>query len=297
MTDLHNHRLRLSAFVCAVSSACLLMATPARADISVTQTTSSATLGAALSGAGVTVDSATVVNGASAQFGTYTGFGGSVITLGNGVVLSSGNAVDTANVATFISTDTGAAGTTEFNAYGSGHITNFSSSNDVAALQVNFTLASASAVSFSFAFGSMEYPDYVNEFTDAFLVFLDGTGVSNQVVFDASNNPVQVGTSFASSLVTGDTSTAFTDPHGLIGVLTTTTGTLGAGSHSLLFEVGDVNDHILDSAVFLGALNAVAGDDGPPTTVPSIPEPSTYALMAGGLACLAALRRRRRGQR
>jgi len=235
-----------------------------------------------------------VTNGAASQFGTYTGFNGSVVTLGNGIVLSTGNAADTANVGTFIDTNTGASGTSEFDAYGAGHVANFTDSNDVAALKVSFTLASASAVSFSFAFGSMEFPDFVNEFTDAFVVFLDGTGVSNQIVFDASNNPVQVGTSFASSLVTTDTSTAFTKPHGLVGALTTTTGTLAAGDHTLWFEVGDVNDHALDSAAFITNLHAATGTDGGPTTVPSIPEPSTYAMMALGLAGLAAVARRRR---
>ncbi|HWI12589.1 MAG TPA: molybdopterin cofactor-binding domain-containing protein, partial [Burkholderiaceae bacterium] len=229
-----THNLRRSpmkvsgsrARVTVIAAAASLMAASAMAGIGVTPTTDPTTLGTALGGSGVTINSVTVTNGAASQFGTYTGFNGSVVTLGNGIVLSSGKAVDTANVGTFIDTTTGAAGTSEFDAYGAGHVANFSDSNDVAALKVSFTLASASAVSFSFAFGSMEFPDYVNDFTDAFLVFLDGTGVANQIVFDASSNPVQVGSSFASSLVTTDASTAFTDPHGLVGVLTTTTGTL-----------------------------------------------------------------------
>jgi hypothetical protein len=282
------------ARVSAIAAAASLMAASAMAGVGVTPTTDPSALGAALGGSGVTINSVTVTNGAASQFGTYTGFNGSVVTLGNGIVLSTGNAADTAKVGNDIDTDTGASGTPEFDAYGTGHVTNFSDSNDVAALKVSFTLASASAVSFSFVFGSIEFPEYVNEFTDAFLVFLDGTGVANQIVFDASNNPVQVGTSFASSLVTGDTSTAFTDPHGLVGVLTTTSGSLSAGDHTLWFEVGDVNDHALDSAAFITNLHAATGTDGGPTTVPSIPEPSTYAMMALGLAGLAAVKRRRR---
>jgi hypothetical protein len=282
-------RLPVALAAAAVLSS-VLLATSAQAAISVTQTTSSTTLGTALQGSGVTINSATAVNGAAAQFGTYSNFKGSVINLSNGVVLSSGNAVDTADVGSFISTNENAGGTAEFNAYGAGHVTNFTAGYDVASLQVNFTLASASAVAFSFAFGSMEYPDFVNDFTDAFMTFLDGT--SDQVVFDSKGNPVQVGSSFASSLTTFDTSTAFGSPHGLIGVLTTTTGTLAAGDHTLTFEVGDVNDHVLDSAVFLTDLHATdAVGTGPITS--SVPEPGTLGLMLAGLTAIGVGLRRR----
>lgn len=151
----------------------------------------------------------------------------------------------------------GVSGTTEFDTYGPGNIANFSRSNDVARLEVNFTLSSPSAVSFDFIFGSIEYPNFTSSYTDAFLVFLDGT--TNQIVFDPLHNPVQVGLSFASLLTTADQNTAFADPHGLVGPLTTTTPVLAAGSHTLLFEVGDVNDHLLDSAVFIANLRTSSG--------------------------------------
>ena len=120
----------------------------------------------------------------------------------------------------------------------------FPISYDVAALKVDFTLNAASQVGFDFVFGSVEYPVYVNSFTDAFIAFLDGTASADQIVFDASNNPVQVGTSFASALTTADTNTAFSNPHGLV-KLQTFTNELAAGSHYIIFEVGDVNDHVL----------------------------------------------------
>jgi hypothetical protein len=295
MENFFNPAAHRSALAVCAALACGLLAAPAQANISVTQTTSSTTLGNALQGSGVTIGSATVANGAADQFGTYSGFNGSVITLGDGVVLSSGKVADTPmpNPGGYISTDEGVGGTSEFNAYGATHVTNFSAGYDVASLQVSFTLASASAVAFSFVFGSMEYPVYVNSYTDAFMAFLDGTDTSNQVVFDASNNPVQVGSSFASSLTTGDTSTAFTSPQGVVGVLTTTTGLLAAGVHTLIFEVGDVNDHVLDSAIFLTNLHAVASDGGGPSTTPSIPEPGSWALMFAGLGAVSLLARRR----
>lgn len=279
----------IAAAICAV-----LLTAPAQATIIVSQTTDSATLGGALQGSGVTIDSATVVNGSAVQFGTYTNFTAPPVTFGDGVVMSTGKAVDTAGPASSSnvpSTNLSQSGTAEFDAYGPGHITNFSDSNDVAALKVDFTLASDSAVSFDFIFGSIEYPQYVNSFTDAFLAFLDGTSASDQVVFDSNDKAVQVGSSFASLLTTSDVNTAFGDPHGLIMSLTTTTQILSAGSHTLLFEVGDVNDHILDSAVFLSNLRTNVG--GPGTGPSEVPEPGSLALLGLGIATLAAVRRRK----
>jgi hypothetical protein len=133
----------------------------------------------------------------------------------------------------------------------------------------------------------VEYPTFVGTFTDSFLAFLDGSAVGNQIVFDASNQAVQVGTTFSSALTTADTNSAFQDPHGLL-QLTTFTNTLSAGNHSILFEVGDVNDHLLDSAVFLSNLHAGIGTVGtnPTGTDSSVPEPGTWALFGSGLAVL-----------
>ncbi len=264
--------------------------------VTITQTTNPVALGAALGGGGgLTVTSVAVNNGAATQFGTYTGFTSPPVTIGDGVVLSTGLVVQT--TAAFHSsndtpsTSTGQPGTAEFDAYGPGHITNFNDSNDVAALLVNFTLSSASQIGFDFVFGSIEFPNFTSNFTDAFLAFVDGTAVSNQIVFDASNNAVQVGNTFASALTTADTNTAFADPHGLVKLQTFTVNQLAAGSHSLIFEIGDVNDHILDSGVFISNLHAGTGTGG--TTPPGIPEPASLALVGLGLAALAANRYRK----
>lgn len=261
--------------------------------LTVTQTTNPVTLAAALGGAGLTINSVSITNGAAGQFGTYTGFTSPPVTIGNGVVMSSGLVTETTaayhSAGNTPSNDMAVSGTAEFDAYGPGHIANFTASYDVAALQVNFTLASPSQVGFQFIFGSIEYPQFVNSYTDAFLVFLDGMAPANQIVFDNAANPVQVGASFAGALTTADTNTAFADPHGLL-KLQTFTDVLAAGNHSILFEVGDVNDHVLDSGVFLSDFHAGEGGGG---TNP-VPIPPTAWLMASGLLGLAGWRRFRK---
>jgi hypothetical protein len=267
--------------------------------VAVTQTTNTTTLAAALGGGGLmTINSAAITNGAPVQFGTYTNFTSPPITIGNGVVLSSGQVIQVTPAfnnglqggGTTPSTDTGQPGTSDFNNYGPGHIANFSSSNDVAALMVNFTLSSPSQVGFDFIFGSVEYPQFTSSFTDAFLAFLDGTAVANQIVFDASGNAVQVGATFASALTTADTNTAFASPHGLVKLQTFTFNQLSAGSHTLTFEIGDVNDHILDSAVFISNLRAEAGTGG---TTPGVPEPATWTLASTSVIAFVLARRYR----
>ena len=270
-----------------------LVQSPGALALSIAPTTNTSTLGTALGGSGLTINSVTINNGAPNQFGTYTGFTSAPITTGDGVVLSTGQVVQTtpgfnnglAGPGSTPSTDTGQPGTAAFNAYGSGNIENFNNSNDVASLTVAFTLSAPSQIGFDFVFGSVEYPEFTSFFTDAFLAFLNGSAPANQIVFDAANNPVQVGVSFASALTTSDTNTAFADPHGLVELQTFTANQLPAGSHTLNFQIGDVNDHILDSTVFISNFHAGAGTPG---TTP-VPEPATVLLLAASLAGLGFL--------
>jgi hypothetical protein len=271
------------------------------AALTVTQSTDPTTLGNALQGTGLTIDSVIVNDGNAAQFATYTGFTSPPVTLADGVVISTGQAIQT--TAAFHSssstpgivtpsTDLGGGSTPEFDAYAAGRVANWDSAHDVASFTVNFTLPTASDITFNWAFGSVEYPYWTSSYTDAIFGFLDGTDPANQILFDSSGNPVQVGNSFASSVVTDDTNTAFSNPHGLL-LLTTTTGSLSAGDHSLTFEIGDTNDGILDSAAFLASISAIASTEGGPVTNPTgTPEPSTGLLLVVGAGSLAILRRR-----
>ncbi len=278
--------------------ALLICAAGAAGDVTTTVTTDSGDLADALNPIGLTINSIVVRNGQPGQIGTFADFSTLPVTIHDGIVLSSGNVTDLspllevqspdydpagppARVNSQMMTDTDpdgntlSGGTPEFDNYGTGGtgtpgITNFQGSFDVAALEVRFTLAAASQLKFDFIFATVEFPVYTNSFTDAFLVFVDGEQPANQVCFDSNNEPVQVASSFEGLETTADVNTAFGAPHGLIHHLTTTTGNLAAGSHTIVFEVGDVNDHILDSAAFITDLRAVAaGTGGGPGTTAS----------------------------
>lgn len=259
----------------ALALAALVM--PVRGEVSVTSTTDTAALGAALNARGLTITSVSIEYGIDGQFGTYSNFNLPPVTITNGVVLSSGDVShvgDPPDPDLYFpepSYEMGDNNSPEFDAYGPDHIENFYGSYDVAVLRVDFNLTTNTPVKFDFIFGTVEYPTYTSEYTDAVLVFLDGVDPTNQITFDANNQPVQVGLSFSGLVATNDQNTAFANPHGLLGRLTTTTPMIAAGDHTIRFEVGDVNDDVLDSAAFIANLRTGAGDAG---TEPSDRPPS-----------------------
>ena len=284
---------------------------PSLAQVSTTATVDTSVLGAALNPAGLTITSVTIHNGVAGQFGTYNNFERLPVTIRPGIVLSSGDVTDLTpilgasepgydpasppgKVNTQMNAEPVTGGTPEFDDFGShsGNIENFNGSYDVAALRVDFSLEDDSSVKFDFLFGSVEFPFWTSQFTDSFLVFLDGTSRADQITLDFAGNAVQVGSSFAGLETTTDQNTAFSDPHAVIHHLTTTSPVIGGGDHYLIFEVGDVNDHILDSAVFISNLRAEAGpagthetEDPPYADCPRITaQPVDSGACAGGAA-------------
>jgi hypothetical protein len=252
-------------------------------DVVTVPTTNADDLAAALRPIGLKVTSAALRNGADLQFGTYSNFTRSPVIMADGVVMSSGSVVDLSplleaqdpayqpssppsRVVNAMNSGT----SPEFLSYGqdTGAIFNFETAEDVAVLEVNFELATAINVKFDFVFGSVEFPYWTSQFTDAFLVFLDQRDSAHQISYDPNGAAIQVGQSFANLVTTADRNTAFAAPHGLIVSLTTTTAVLEAGPHTLWFEVGDVNDQVLDSAVFITNLRAEVGEEGTGETNP-----------------------------
>ena len=271
-----------------LATALLAVAGGARGAITTVPTMDPAALMDALNPKGLTVDSVVIRNGVEGQFGTYGNFVEPPVSIRHGVVLSSGDVAalgplaeaqlpgyDPAGPPFQVNSAMNplGGGTPEFDAYGdrSHNIEHFDASYDVAALEVHFTLAEPGQVQFDLIFGSVEFPFWTGRYTDAFLVFLDGTDTGDQITFDASGDAVQVGSSFEGLETTGDVNTAFSAPHGLIHHLTTTSPVLSAGAHVLIFEVGDVNDQILDSAAFIANLRVGTGGEG---TEPSDDDPS-----------------------
>jgi hypothetical protein len=238
-------------------------------------------LATALHATGLTITSVRIRNGVQGQCGTYSAFDLPPVTIRPGVVLSSGDVTNLGpipgatdpgydpstpppQVNSWMVPDPDTGGTPEFDEYGyvAGNIENFQGSFEVAALEVQFTLDQPSSVKFDFIFGSVEFPFYTSSFTDSFLVFLDGVTPADQITFDANNSAVQVGSSFAGLETTADLNSAFSNPHALIHHLTTTSPRLEDGEHFIIFEVADVNDHILDSAVFITNFRTGTGNPG-----------------------------------
>jgi hypothetical protein len=232
------------------------------------------------------------------QSGTYSGFNlapssgsSSTLTLGNGIVLTSGNVnfpfTNTLNQFTGNSGSgenaalTTLAGTTTF---------------DANVLSFNFTVAAgANAIKAQFVFGTDEFP--TQSVTDIFGFFVDGVNFAKfsdgQLISNTPGNP----TNFISNPVGA----------GLYGIeyngLTqafTVTGLLGAGSggvHTFSVGIADTSDSIFDSGVFVTSLMTTTADGGGGIGVNPIPEPETYALMLAGLAMVGTVARRRKAAR
>jgi len=273
-----------------IAASTLLCAAQAHAQVTAVPTSGSAVLAAALNPSGLVVTAVTVRNGIAQQIGVYSNFTSPPVTFPAGIVLNTGD-ITKMIPGTTPRNYAGSGGTAEFTNFGlsTNAIKNFLSGNDVAAIDVRFTLTQPSAVKFDFLFGSTEYPTFVSNYTDAFLVFLDGLAPSNQICFDGTGAPVQVGQSFDATVTTADVNTCFGGVHGFIPSLTTTTAVLAAGEHVLTFEIGDINDSDYDSAVFISNLRAVSSTGGSSGTGGTVPTPAPTIAVAGTTAATCGL--------
>lgn len=142
---------------------------------------------------------------------------------------------------------------------------------DVTELIVQFDMQSGfDNVRFNVVFGSEEYPEYVEiGYFDGFGLFLNGTNVA----FVASH-PVNI-THPAMNELAGTELDGVLAPGG--NPLLTFGGAVNPTGNTLRFIIGDREDSILDSTVYVSGLEA------------TVPEPGATALALGALATLGGL--------
>lgn len=247
-----------------------------------------------------------VYTGANDASGSFTGGNSSGVGIDTGIILTSGRTV---NIGSSFSDDNGTAGDTVLTGIVSAPTFNAS------VLTVTF-IPSAANIQFGYVFASREYPDFVNsQFNDVFALQINGVnralvpGTSTAV----SINTVNCGETSASSPGANPTNCAqFRDNrNGAVSTLDVggftnlfaLTAQVNPGVQNVLrIAIADTSDEILDSAVFLqaGTLQTCGGPGLPACgeipgggAGPSIPEPATMVLVAGGLAVAGLARRYR----
>ncbi len=122
-------------------------------------------------------------------------------------------------------------------------------SGDTASVTLNFIVPTdANKLKFDFRFMSEEFPEFVgSSFNDFFSAYLTGSTGTDQISFDTNGKIINVNNNFFDPAIT-PAGTVF---DGTTPKLTTTTDVTPGESISLKFELGDVDDGVYDTAVFL----------------------------------------------
>lgn len=157
---------------CCLLSLLLLPGFLATAQFSVSANKTATQLSNTLLGAssGITISNP-VLNCPSSANGTYTNIPNATLSVGDGILLTSGSAANVNNPATFFEdTNNGAGGDANLTAL-SGNTT-----LDACVLEFDF-VPQGDSIKFRYQFGSEEYPDYTcTQFNDVFGFFISGPG-------------------------------------------------------------------------------------------------------------------------
>lgn len=259
------------------------------------------TMAASLLGAssGISITSATYT-GANGMAGNFSG-GTGIIGIGSGILLTSGsvNSVVGPNNDSAISTALGLAGDAQLTALAGD--TTF----DASVLTITF-VPTGSQIQFSYVFGSEEYNEFINQYNDAFGLFVNGV---NLALIPSTSLPVSinnincgstgVGTGVNCNLfVNNSNATINTQLDGMTVVLTVTATVTPNVPNTLKIAIADTGDDGVDSAVFIaaGSLTVCGGPNQPPCVATDIPTLGEWSLIAlalfAGLIGMNAIRRR-----
>jgi len=223
---------------------------------------------------GITISNPTYT-GADISARAFSGGLTSGLPIDQGIILSTGDAVDAANPSSFQAST--------------------ATNTDAASLQFDFTLPSGSdSLLVNYLFATEEIPNpNVTPSNDEFAIFVDGQDIAR---IPGANTPVTVNNLNSSGRLI-DNTTATTNLgaaqnnvayNALTNPLTATISGLAPGQHTIQFAIADTEFNDLDSAVFIQAGSFS-------TTAPqAVPEPSsTLGILAvGALGAGRVLKRR-----
>ncbi|WP_156887584.1 choice-of-anchor L domain-containing protein [Propionicicella superfundia] len=244
---------------------------------------SAAALVDALAGTGITVSNVSYT-GSPYAAGTFSGID---VGIDSGVVLTTGS-VETEggryssvlgpNARSNTSSQWGTGGDTALD-----EIVAPSSTHDAAVLEFDF-VPTGDQVTFSYVFGSEEYPEYVGGFNDVFAFWVNGVNHATFTDQAGQTQPVSVSTINAGRnadlYIDNDVTHATRDTEldGFTTVMTFVAPVRKGQTNHVRLAIADAGDTLYDSAVLLGAGTFAAN------TIPVAQDVSGVGVRAGGRA-------------
>ncbi len=226
---------------------------------------------------------------AAAQFGTFTD-GQDLLGISSGIILSTGNANGLGFGATEQNTSFGRVASTDFTNFAAGTFTPGVSLNDAGRFTVTIDPGlESNFVNFRLGFGTNEVGaqgDYVGLFVNgAYRGFISGSSLDQHHPWGDIPS-----TAFGLNRVVFPNGLATALPSFLVSIEVPSPGT----EFMIDFLIADSGDDTIDSALFLGELTGSVTPLG--TVASAIPEPSTFAMLAGLAGLVVAAGRRTRRQ-